>query len=232
MGIDAFARRLPKAMPAKVTKYDASKQKVDCQVLVQRPYFDEEDRKQVESIPVIPGVPVLFPGSGGFRLTFPISDGNLMIEGSTVPATTGLLVFCDRSIDKWLTGDGKEVDPEIDHDNALADAVFVPGLNPFGAALSSAPTDHATLGADGGSGAQVHLHKDIIAAAKAESNAQFVALSNLVKDELDKISGEIAKIKTTLSSLTGGASAPATFSTPYTGSYTASAVAATVLKAE
>jgi len=51
-----------------------------------------------------------------------------------------------------------------------------------------------------------------------------VALAPKVKDELSKIGDEITKIKTTLTSLTGGASTPATFSTPYTGSYSASDV--------
>ena len=146
--LDAFARRLPKALPAKVTKYDASTQKVHCKVLVQRPFFDETDTRQVESIPIIANVPVEFPGSGGFRVTFPISDGNLVINGQTVKATTGLLVWCDRSIDKWLSGTGAEVDPEFDHAHAHADAVFIPGLNPFGSALQAVPTSGMSIGRD------------------------------------------------------------------------------------
>ena len=154
--VEAALKRLPRALPARVTKYEADKQRVSCKVLVMRPFFDEEDERQVESIPVIPGVPVIFPGGGGFRETYPISDGNLQINGAPVAATTGLLVWADRSLDKWLTGKGDEVDPEFDHVNSISDAFFLPGLNPFGAPLSSAPTDHMTVGADGG--VQIHIH--------------------------------------------------------------------------
>lgn len=146
--IEAFAARLPKAMPARVTKYEADKQRVTCKILVQQPYVDEEDARQVESLPAVPGVPVRFDGGGGFRSTYPISDGNLILGTTRVPATTGLLVFCDRSLDKWLTGSGAEVDPEFDHQHALADAVFFPGLNPFGAPLAHVPTDKMSIGRD------------------------------------------------------------------------------------
>ena len=147
--VEAALKRLPRALPARVVSYDSSMQRVSCKVLVMRPFFDEEDARQVESIPVVPGVPVVFPGANGsFRTTVPISDGNLQINGATVPATTGLLIWADRSLDKWLTGKGDEVDPEFDHANSIADAFFLPGLNPFGAPLAYAPTDRMTIGRD------------------------------------------------------------------------------------
>ncbi len=42
----------------------------------------------------------------------------------------------------------------------ITDGIFVPGLNPFGAPLSSCPTDHATIGADRGK--QIHFHENLI----------------------------------------------------------------------
>jgi hypothetical protein len=90
----------------------------------------------VHSFPVVPGVPVQFLGAGGFRITCPISDGT----GGNA-STTGTLFFSHRSLDKWLTGTGGEVDPEFDHDHALGDAIFIPGLMPFGAPWQSCPTD-------------------------------------------------------------------------------------------
>lgn len=51
-----------------------------------------------------------------------------------------------------------------------------------------------------------------------------VALASKVEAELGKIGTEIGKIKTTLGSLSGGATTAATFTTSYTGSYSASAV--------
>lgn len=147
--VEAALKRLPRALPVRVVKYEPNIQRVACKVLVMRPFFDEEDARQVESIPVIPGVPVVFPGANGsFRTTVPISDGSLQINGETVPATIGLLIWADRSLDKWLSGTGAEVDPEFDHANSIADAFFQPGLNPFGAPLAYAPTDRMTIGRD------------------------------------------------------------------------------------
>jgi hypothetical protein len=147
--IEAFARRLPVSVPAKVVRVDANKRCVDCKVLVMRPFFDESDERQVESIPVIPSVPLSLPPF----YAPPISDGTLTFGGSILPATTGMLIWCDRSIDRWLTGNGREVDPEIDHDHALADAWFVPGLFAYGAVPFALPQSYilagsSTVGAD------------------------------------------------------------------------------------
>lgn len=160
--MEALLRRAPRAMPAKVVKWDATKQRANCQVLVKVPYLDEQGDRQVESVAVIPGVPIMFPGSGGFRLTCPISDGTLSIEGSTVPATTGLLIWADRSLDKWLSGSGKEVDPEADHQAGLQDAVFIPGLNPFGAPLDHVPTETMTIGSDSDDNGRIAFQKSEI----------------------------------------------------------------------
>lgn len=178
------------AIPAKVVKWDAATQRADCKPLVQRAYLDETGARVVESLPVVPGVPVQFLGSGPYRETYPISDGNLQLDGATVAATTGTLVFFECSADKWLTGDGAEVDPEIDHSHALTDAVFVPGLRPFGAALKSVPSDHATIGHD--QGVQVHLHKGVVTVADDETmGTDFVALAQKVSDQLTALKNAI-----------------------------------------
>ena len=130
------------SIPAVVTKWDPGKQRADCKPLVKQPYFDEEGEPQVESVPIVPGVPVAFQGGGEFRSTYPIVENE----------TTGLLVFADRSLDKWLSGGGEEVDPALDNAHDLADAVFYPGLKPFGAPWAKCPTDSATFGHDSGDG--------------------------------------------------------------------------------
>lgn len=229
--IDAYNVELSVSIPAAVTSYDPASQKVSCKPLIKEPYLDEDEQRQVLSLPVIPGVPVVFPGAGGFRVTFPISDGNLIIEGSTVPATTGLLVFADRSIDRWLSGIGHEVDPEIDHLHSITDAVFIPGLNPFGAALSSAPNDHATLGAD--SGVQAHFHKQIIALGDEAGN-DFVALAQKVLTELQSISTAFNSHTHAAGTFTTGIGGGAVsgISTIPNDSYNANSVAASQVKAK
>lgn len=59
--------------------------------------------------------PILFPGGGGFQLTFPLAKGD-----------EGLLVFAARCIDAWWQSGGVQPQAEIRmHD--LSDGFFLPG---------------------------------------------------------------------------------------------------------
>lgn len=186
--VEAGLRDLYISIPAKVVKWDASNQRANCQILVKNITSAEDDEREVASWPVVTGVPVQFIGAGGFRLTCPISDG-----GQSA-ATTGLLIFSHRSMDKWLTGSGGEVDPEFDHDHALGDAVFLPGLMPFGGAWSDCPTDYMSIGSDGLTGLQLRIKKDVIIAASVEQNSQFVVLADKMNEELAKIIGALSNL--------------------------------------
>lgn len=138
------------ALPAKVVRYDASTQQADVQPLVKAAYTDEEGERQVASLPVVASVPVVMLTAGGFTFTVPVQNGN-----------TGLLVFAEASLDRWLAGTGGEVDPEIDVRHGLSDGVFLPGLLPFGAPMDPAPpTDHATAGSVGGP--RIHFRSSAI----------------------------------------------------------------------
>lgn len=182
--IEAHMAQVRTCIPAVVTAYDAGTQKVSVKPLVRQAFLDEEDERQTESVPVIAGVPLMFPGAGPFRVTFPISDGNLQIDGNTIPATTGTLFFTERSIDVWLSGSGSEVDPEIDRMHDISDGIFVAGLNPFGAALSDVPTDRMTVGYDGG--VQAHFHSSVM--KLGDDNAvDFATLGTKLDDALYKL---------------------------------------------
>ena len=178
--VEAGLRNLYTLIPAKIVKWDADKQRADCQILIKDVTENEEENRVATSWPVVTGVPVKFIGAGGFRLTCPVSDGTLNIEGTSVKATTGSLVFSHRSLDKWLSGDGKEVDPEFDHSHALTDAVFFPGLMPFGAPWTSCPTDHMTLGFD--SGKQIHLHAQTICLGDESGAEKMLLAETLLAD--------------------------------------------------
>jgi hypothetical protein len=70
-----------------------------------------EDR----NYPLCINCPILFPGGGGFQLTFPIADGD-----------EGLLVFSQRCIDAWWESGGVQPQAEMRmHD--ISDGFFVPG---------------------------------------------------------------------------------------------------------
>lgn len=114
-------------LPGAVTKVDPNTRKVDVQLLIKDAYLDESDDRQVQTLGVVPSCPVVYPP----WYCGPVSDGTLTVFNKTWPATMGAVVFCDRSMDKWMSGGGQEVDPEIDHEHDPTDGVFFPGLWPF-----------------------------------------------------------------------------------------------------
>lgn len=181
LAIDAFGRRIYKSLPAKVVRVDTAKRSVDCKVLVQRPYIDEDDARQVESIPVIPSVPLALPPF----FCPPISDGSLVFGGSALPATQGMLVWCDRSIDRWLSGNGQEVDPEVDHEHAAVDAWFMPGVFPYGAVPFALPQSYIAIGDTSGNdwAARAQLVMDNLTALQSHfSNLENVITGTVITE--------------------------------------------------
>jgi hypothetical protein len=190
----AMAAGLHVSLPGRIVKWDAQKQRADVKPCIKRAFYGEDDARGVESLPVVASVPVIFPGSGGYRMTFPIHAGDT--DGDAC-----LLVFSDGSLDRWLSGTGGEVDPEVDHGHILADAVAFVGLRPFGAPLSSCPTDEATLGKD--DGVQVHLEAGTITIGD-KAGADFVALAQKVLTELQNLQTHFAALEAVIT----GASIP------------------------
>jgi hypothetical protein len=93
---------------------------------------------------VVPGVPLLQVGAGGFRLTVPPAVGDEV-----------LLLFSRRSLDKLKAFGGSDVDPADTRIYHLADAVAVPCRMTFVSPWTGVRTDALTLGKDGGP--QVHV---------------------------------------------------------------------------
>lgn len=127
--IQAAATGALRATPARVTAYDASEVRCSAQPLVMRPFEDETGARQVELYPIVTDVPVLFLGGGGGRMTFPLTEGDIV-----------LLVFSSTSLDRWLAGDGRAVDPGP-FAPGLADAIAIPVLTTFGGAAPAHATD-------------------------------------------------------------------------------------------
>lgn len=149
--IDAKLADIHTTIPGKVVRVNmsgANVRSVDVQPVIKRGYLDEEDRRVVEDMPVIPSVPVEFPSAGDYRITFPIAVG-----------TTGLIHFSEASLDVWLAKGGT-VDPQDDRRFNLSDAIFSPGLRAIAEPHGSTPTDRMTIGDDGG--LQIHIDKSSI----------------------------------------------------------------------
>lgn len=121
------------AMPCRVHKYNKTRQEVDLQPLIKKQYRQDDE---VVSLPIIPSVPVHFQSSdrGNAFISLPIKIGDL-----------GFCIVCDRSIDKWLSGNGQEVLPNEVRIHNLTDAIFMLGLRPFQNALENVDADNLVI---------------------------------------------------------------------------------------
>lgn len=138
--VDHALRDVHVALPGRVESFDADAQTAQVQPLVKRRDFAAE---QARRMPVLNGVPVVFPSAGGYRLTFPLAKGD-----------TVLLVFAHRSLDVWQANGG-EVDPGDLRHHDVSDAVAIVGLHDNRHPLSDFATDGLVLGKDGGATVKV-----------------------------------------------------------------------------
>lgn len=184
------------AIPARVVKYDVTRQMVSVQPVIKVAHITEDDKRAVESLPQIVNVPVQFPSGGGYRITFPMKEGD-----------TGLVLFSEASLDIWLSKGG-DVDPADDRRFSLADAVFVPGVRDFAHALKSAADDRMTMGKD--DGLQIHIDGSKI---KIGSNVD-LELDKPVLDEA--LNNYISALRTWLSAHVHTSAVPGSPTTPPT----------------
>lgn len=108
------------SMPGRVLSYDKSSRRATVKPLVKRSRT-VDDQLVTEALKAIPDVPVVFPGLGPYGLSWPVNAGD-----------TVLLVFASCSLERWLTGNGAEVDPQNPRRHKLGDAMAIPGLRAFG----------------------------------------------------------------------------------------------------
>lgn len=97
----------------------------------------EEDREASGTMHPITGVPLLFPGSGAYRLTFPIAVGDFV-----------LLVCADKSTDEFMA-DGSTKAPADLRTHDWSDAFAIPGVLPNTGVLSGVSTSVMVLGKNG-----------------------------------------------------------------------------------
>jgi len=165
------------ALPARIEAYDAATQTADCKPLIKRALRLSETEELVESLPVVPGVPVLFPRAGDWFLSLPLKKGD-----------TVLLVFCERSLDQWLEK-GDEVDAGDLRLHGLDGAVAIPGVYSSKDKLANVHEKKIVLGRNGG--AQIHIRDDDTVALGEESPSDWVAIAADVNTELDKLKDDI-----------------------------------------
>lgn len=123
------------SMPGRVESYDYATGKARIQPLIKRRALDENEAEIQELLPIIVGVPIMFPGLGETRLVFPVNRGDLV-----------MLLFSHASLSRWLARGGIQDDTgEIG--STLDDAIAFPGLYSF-AVPPEAHTSAAVLQAE------------------------------------------------------------------------------------
>jgi len=115
--IDAALGQVHTALPAIIDKYDHATQTAEVKPALRRRFADDS----VVELPVIPGVPVLWPGSADGGICWPLTRGDAV-----------MLMFSERSMDEWMANGGV-VTPSDGRRFDLTDAVAIPKLVAGGA---------------------------------------------------------------------------------------------------
>lgn len=200
LALDNFQSSFHVALPGRIESYDESTQTANVKPLLKNSFVDADGVDVVEDLPVINSVPVQFMRGGGFFLSFPIVKGDHV-----------LLVFNERSIDKFQTGTGDDTDPVDTRMNNLSDAVAIPGFYPDSKALGDAHPSNTVLGKDGGT--QIHVADGKIELG-AEASADKVSLDSKLQVELAKINSDLTTLKALYNLHVHTSAAPGSPSTP------------------
>jgi len=138
------------ALPGRIEVWDPATQKADVKPLIQRLVATESGEELVEELPILPQVPVVFPRTTGAFITFPVAAGDHV-----------LLLFNERSIDKFMAGEGEDTDPDEYRMHDLSDAVALLGFYPDSKAIAEADLDpdRLTVGTAEG-GMRLHIAAD------------------------------------------------------------------------
>lgn len=164
-------------LPGRIDAYDPATQKADVEPLIKR-LQQTVDGEINEELPIIPGVPVVFPRAGGYKLTMPVAKGNRC-----------MLVFCERSIETYQTGQGRsgsselisQSDPQTFEMHSLSDPVALLGWYNDAESLSETDQDGMQLGLDGGP--IIHIGDQLVELGEKDAS-QFVALAEKVNQRI------------------------------------------------
>lgn len=127
----------------KITSFNAEKQTATIQPLIRRLLY-KDNGKSYEIVPAdsppLVNVPVRFPGSGGWSLTFPINEGDEC-----------LLIFTDKSIGLWKKYGGIQDQSHYKRSHSMRDAIAIVGLRSPADPLPQFNTDAPEIRSNDGS---------------------------------------------------------------------------------
>lgn len=100
-------------LPAQIVSYNYKNQSAQVKPLIKKTYYNG----QTISLPVIVNVPVSMPSGGGASINLPVKSGDKV-----------LLVFSERSIERWLAN-GEDSEQGVARRFDLTDAFAITGIN-------------------------------------------------------------------------------------------------------
>lgn len=182
--IDNALSEMRVALPARVESVDTAAQTVDVRPMLLQRSVNDDGEVTTEQLPVLPTVPVSWPRGGGFFVSMPLTVGD-----------TGLVVFCDWSIDQWRSrGGSSPADPLDIRAHSIASAVFVPGLHDAKNPLASVHAENLVVGKDDGS--QIHIKPNGDVALTAETPAASIARADRADSDLQAIKSNVDQLRT------------------------------------
>lgn len=101
------------AQVGRVLSVDLERQCIDAQILVDKVTTDGG----VQPYPPLMSVPLIYPASKKAMVSFPV-----------LPGDTVLLVFCQRSIDRFKLGSTTNLPPATSRKYSINDAIAIPGV--------------------------------------------------------------------------------------------------------
>lgn len=185
----ALRERVHTQMPGRIESFDVENNVADVQPCVDQLLPQEDGSILVQRFAVLRNVPVVFPGGGGYRITFPVKAGDYCE-----------LSFQESSIDAWRSNGGV-VDPKDGRRFHLGDALCHVGVQPNAQPWTGVSITAATFGKDGGP--QVVARENHLELGSDADNppTDWMALASLVKTEIGKVRDNLNDLVTTFNQL-------------------------------
>jgi hypothetical protein len=130
--LDAHMTDVHTCLPARVIKFNPSRNSVDVQPVLHRTLETLDGETVDEPLASIPDVPLCWPRGGGCSVTFPIAKGDSV-----------LLVFSEQDLGLWRAN-GEAAGTGDTRRHGLSGAVAIPGINPLSGVLPVA-SDAVTI---------------------------------------------------------------------------------------
>lgn len=157
--IDSRLLDVHTALPGKVNSFDKDTQTVEVELQVRRMVEDASGRLQEEELPILPNVPVGFPRSEAFFISFPLAKGDFV-----------WVIFSEASIDQWRSK-GSATPPGDARRHTLTGAVAMPCVYPNDRAIGEVHASAMVVGEDGGQKVFIHPGGEVEVTDSASGSA-------------------------------------------------------------